>query len=62
MNKNFNLYKEKESNLLNEEAQGGEDVSERAGGLVDLEEQQVRVKHFLHQRVLPIVVLQPFLQ
>jgi len=48
-------------NLLNEEAQGGEHVSEGAGGLVDLEEQQVRVKHFFHQGVLPFIVLQLFL-
>ncbi len=47
---------------MNEEAQGGEDVSEGADGLVDLEVQQVRVKHFFHQRVLPIIMLQPFLQ
>ena len=44
--------------LLNEESQGGEDVSEGAGGLVDLEEEQVRVEHLLHQRVLPFLMPQ----
>ncbi len=58
----LSMHEEKEGHLVNEETQGSEDVSEGAGGLVDLEEQQVRVKHFFHQRVLPVIVLQPFLQ
>lgn len=57
----MNIYEVKGFNLLNKKAQGSEDVSEGGGGLVDLEEQQVRVKHFFHQRVLPFIMLQLFL-
>jgi hypothetical protein len=44
------------TDLLYEEAQGSEDVSQGAGGLIDLKEEEVGVEHLLHQQVLTLVL------
>lgn len=49
-------------NLLDEESERGEDVTQRGGRLVDLEEEQVGVQHLLHQSVLSFVQQQLLLQ